>query len=496
MITGLVDNIQLSEELNSTGPSYFVFDVPVSIYRDVFADEARKKPDRALQPVLAVRVKEGEIIVPDESLTWCRNMIDQWVPVAEIRRKLNTVGRLFEYCNTVIGDGIVEPGAIDQAVFQYLIARAENPFDPAMRRFPHWQQIRYERIHIEFRDLLEFARFCANYTGRTSVIGNAFKSQSEIWTSVKRNSPPEDFLMHLEAQRDRWNILQGDDEVLAPPSALKRIAAQSTAGKNGNTTSLSIEEIDALIDLENNFIFKALWILLAYAGPRLSEALNAWICDIINAADGKKLFLTDFVGPVVIFADPKHSRFLGALHPVGSTQTRSEYLDTEYGLKPRPDQAGKSMRAGWKGMTVFNARYLITHGTWTCQKRAMQFAELIDQIRDFHAENGIARMHPYLFVNGKNAEYLGEPLKISNVKKAFDRACLRAGIQPHSPGASLHGFRHYYTWYAKHVLGLDESIIQLMLRQKSPMSQHTYGKRASDIHDAMSQFAEHRRLGA
>jgi hypothetical protein len=277
---------------------------------------------------------------------------------------------------------------------------------------------------------------------------------------------------------------------------LRRIAVQASAEKSGDTTSLSIEEIDALIDLEKNFMFKALWILLAYQGPRISEGLNMFACDVIDPDLAKELFLADFDGPVTIFADPRKSRFLGLSDPTRSIQTRSVYLDTTYGLQPRPDYGGKSMRAGWKGMSVFNAHYLITHGTWTCQKRAAQFADLLDEIRALHADVGTDRLHPYLFVNAVNAEHLGEPLKMSNVKKAFDRACARAGIEPHSLGASLHGFRHYYAWYAKHVLQLDEETIQRMLRQKSPLSQRTYGKRAADTQDAMNEFTKGRKLVA
>lgn len=484
-----MDDIALSDE-----PGFFVFDAPVSIYRGVYANKARGKPERKLQPVLAIRGRDGVVVVPDESLAWSRTLVEQLTPTADIRRKLNTVGRLFEYGATAVGDAIVEPGVIDQIVWQYLIGRAENPLDPSQRVFPHWQPIHYERIHLEFQDIVDFARFCADYSGAESVIGGAFKKQSKVWTTVKRSSPPEDFLMHLEAQRERWNILQGDDEVVAPPSILKRIAVQASAGK-GNTTTLSVEEMDALIDLETNFMFKALWILLAYVGPRVSEVLNMYVCDVIDPGFAKQLFMADFNGPVTIFADPWASKFLGSAYRSRSIRSRTDYLAT-FGLQPRPDYGGKSMRAGWKGMSVFNASFLITHGTWSSDKRAGEFADLMDEVRALHADIGTERLHPYLFVNAENAEYRGEPLKMSNVKKAFGRACRRAGIVPHSPGASLHGCRHYYAWYGKHELQVDEETLQRMLRQKNPLSQRTYGKRGSDIHDAMNRLKKNGKIAA
>lgn len=476
-------------ELSDDEPGFFVFDVPVSIHRQVYADKSPTRPVRQLQPVLAIRGSDGAVVVPDESLAWSRNLLEQMTPTADIRRKLNTVGRLFEFADAMAGEAISEAGVIDQIVSQYLIARAENPLDPTKRRFPHWQPIQYQRIHIEFRDLVDFAQFCADYTGVESVIGGAFKRQSAFWRTVKRNSPPEDFLMHLETQRERWNILQGDDEVVAPPSILRRIAVEASAGK-GSTTSLSVEEMDALIDHEPNFMFKALWILLAYIGPRISEALNMYVCDVVDPGFARRLFLADIIGPVTIFADPRKSKFLGSDDGRRSIRKRTDYL-AAYGLQPRPDYGGKSMRAGWKGMTVFNPEFLITHGTWNCEKRAAEFADLLDEIRALHADLGTGRLHPYLFVNAVNAEYLGEPLKMSNVKKAFARACLRAGIEPHSLGASLHGCRHFYAWYGKYVLQINEETLQRRLRQKSPLSQRVYGKRGSDIQDAMNRFKKH-----
>jgi integrase len=108
-----------------------------------------------------------------------------------------------------------------------------------------------------------------------------------------------------------------------------------------------------------------------------------------------------------------------------------------------------------------------------------------------HADIGAAKSsHPYLFVNAVNRNYLGEPLQISNVEKAFGRACVRAGIEPYSPGASLHGMRHYYKWYARNVLGLPEDIVQLMLRHKSIESQREYGKNPTDIFDAMNTVSK------
>ncbi|TIT95043.1 MAG: hypothetical protein E5W55_13345, partial [Mesorhizobium sp.] len=374
-------------EAEGDEPGYFVFDVPVTVYRDVFAGKARTRPDRVLHPVLAIRFASGEVVIPDETLGWVRNLIDKHVPTADIRRKLNTVGRLHEFAQLTVGERLELEGMIDNVVWAYLRARAENPRDPSLRQFTHWKPVRLGWVQTEFRDLVAFADFCRDFTGEASVMGSAFKSSSNVWAMAKRASAPDDFLKHLEADRERWHMVLGDDVAVAPPSALRRIAAHANVPKNGNNTTLSAEEVDAIIDRERNFMLKALWILLAYVGPRVSEPLNMWFCDFLVPTDARKFFRTDLVGPVAIFADPRHSKYVGHFDSKRAIQTRTEYLASNYGLKPRPDAEG-GRAAGWKGMMTFNADWMVSHGTWTCRKRAAEFAGLLNEIREFHADIG------------------------------------------------------------------------------------------------------------
>jgi hypothetical protein len=112
-------------EVGKEEPGYFVFDVPVSVYRDVHADRARTRPDRVLHPVLAIRFASGEVVIPDETLGWVRNLIDGYIPTADIRRKLNTVGRLHEFAQLMLGERELV-GIIDDMVWAYLRARAVN----------------------------------------------------------------------------------------------------------------------------------------------------------------------------------------------------------------------------------------------------------------------------------------------------------------------------------------------------------------------------------
>jgi len=472
---------------DGTTPGFLVFDVPYLCSPPVFPGLSARSPTRVLLPVLAVRFPGGAVAVPDEALSWGRHLADKGVSPFQIRRRLNSVGRLHEFAQTVAADRMSQPGAMDLLVWEYLRSRVENPVDPGARQFQHWQPVQYEVVRTEFRDLVDFGQYCASYTGPTSPMGSAFKAGSAVWVKVDRSLSADRLLAHLEAQRARWHALLGADTP-APPSGLKRLATTLGRKKSSSDTTLSIEEVDAIIDREKNLMFRALWIELAYAGPRLSEALNHWRCDVLDTSYSKQFFNATVKGPLLIFAHPIHSRYTGSFEE--TVKTRKQVLKDRYGLAPRPDAGGRNQRAGWKGMTIFNPDLQITHGTWTCNKRAAEFEELFAEILDLHGSLRTDAMHPYLYVNSKNAAFLGEPLKVGNVEEAFDRACVRAGVTPHGPGAHIHGLRHFYRWYATHALGLSEEIVQLMMRQKSVTSQRAYGKRSGDVHDAMERLNE------
>lgn len=476
-----------SDDEGEITPGFRVLDFPYYCRPRTHPDLKPRSPVRILLPVLSVRSADGTVLVPDEPFNWARHLAEDGRPASEIRRRLNSVGRLHEFIETIAPERILQPGAMDLLVWEYLRSRLETPVDPGARQFEHWQPVQYEVVRTEFRDLVDYGRYCTMYTGPTSVMGAAFKAGGEIWLKTNRALSQERLLAHLEAQRARWHALLGDDRPAAP-SKLKKLAATLGKKTSSSDTTLSIDAVDSLIDRERNPMLQALWIELAYAGPRVSETLNHWRCDVLNASHSKVLFNAPVDGPLLIFADPVMSTYTGGFSKGSAVKTRKQVLKERYGLVPRPDEAGRKQRAGWKGMAVFNPDLRITHGTWTCRKHAERFAELHAEILDLHGSLKSDAMHPFLFVNSRNAAYIGEPLKIGNVEESFERACVRVGIKPHSHGANLHGLRHYYRWYASRYLELSDEIVQLMMRQKSVSSQRVYGKRAQDAHDAMANL--------
>ncbi|MBP0438053.1 hypothetical protein [Tianweitania sediminis] len=466
-----------------------VIDFPYLLEPLAFDGRTSRKTKLISLPVLAVRVDKGEVVVPDEALNWSRHLARNDVPHKEIRRRLNSVGRLFEFVENVLGELKAVPGAMDLSVWEYLMARISTPHDLKERLFDHWQPVGYTTVLTEFRDLVDFARYCGAYTGSGSMMASAFRSSSDIWLKVDRKLVGDDLLSHLNAQRQRWHDLLGEDRPM-PPRSLKK-AARKGVKKSDNSTTMSIDQVESLIDGEKNPVFKATWMELAYLGPRISELLNQWRCDVLDASYAPRLFEAPVAGPLVIFADPRKSTYTGSMDlRRNSFRTREQVLAGDYGLLPRPDELD-AVRAGHKGMSVFNAELQITHGTWTCLEKAAEYELLVQEILHYHRIFKTDHAHPYLFINVRNAEYRGEPSKIGNMEKAFDRACVRVGIRPHEEaGAHLHGLRHFYRWYAKEVLKASPEIMKLMLRQESIDSQFAYGKHAEDGNNAMLKLRD------
>jgi integrase len=469
-------------------PGVLVFEVPVLLPGPTFAGRSRGESRMVLCPILALRPSlSEEVHVPSETLAWANHLLRKKEPVKSIRRRLNSVGRLWEFAEIALSGAPIDAESIDQVIYEYLSTRAENPIDPGRRFFKHWQPIRLEAVQREFKDLQDFASFCRDHKLLGSVIGRAFGSVA-IWPRKYRAARPEEFFAHLRIERARWNEILGEDQIISLPKDIRNVSSNIAGRKDPTTTALSQEQVDEIIDQETNISFRALWILLAYMGPRISEALNLWACDVLDGESSRRLFATTLPGPLVVFAHPEQSTYTGALSPHRKLINRTEYLRSHYGLKPRTLDEGKA-RVGWKGMMIFNPDLKISPGTWSCLKRASEFEMLAQEIRLFHVQMETGKRHPYFFINVKNREFYGGPLQLSNVEKAFERACRRTGVEPYTPGASLHGLRHYYTWYIENILKIsDEKQIQLVLRQTNVRSQDVYGKRAADLWSAMDRF--------
>lgn len=82
--------------------------------------------------------------------------------------------------------------------------------------------------------------------------------------------------------------------------------------------------------------------------------------------------------------------------------------------------------------------------------------------------------HPYYFVNEKDGSHFGKPATISNMRKAFNRAAQRIGLQLSDEGVNRHGGRHFYGYFCASRLRLSLEVTQTMMHHESIESTKIY----------------------
>jgi hypothetical protein len=245
---------------------------------------------------------------------------------------------------------------------------------------------------------------------------------------------------------------------------------------------MSTQQAWDVIDAEGNPVFKMAWLLGFWGGPRISEQLNMWRCDVLPGDLRQLLFNRDMFRetPLIVLANPWESTYCGILGD--QTTTRRVHLARCFNAHPRPDlrliHGGerRALWAGWKGMLETNEARHISQVVWADQEAAREYLAMYEIILDRQFDLGVERSHPYLLVNldRRHPDEAGTPLKLSNIAKAWERAVTRVGLKPYRFGASIHGMRHFYKSYIEE-LGLKKKVIQLMMHHRSIDSQDVYG---------------------
>jgi len=466
----------------SSDPGYVVFSMPI-------AGQGRMAQAHGqTTPVLAVRTSAGEVLVPHSTLSWARHLTQQNRSPESVLQDLHTIGRFAEYVDRVHGSDELDPDTLTLAIYAYVAYRAGNrlPGDPDCEALPNWPPVSESKAWNEYRALARFF----SYSGASDIkvdIAHGVMPTKRFYDAAAayKVAGSRDFFVHLAPQRERWRRMMVDSDLVDLREQLTIRPRNPTP--TALTTTMSREEVEAIIRAERSPMFKALWILLAFGGCRISEALNLWQIDVMPGSWSRHFGDLDASGqPFVLLADPAEGRFVG---DIGNARTtRQDYLKDKYGRAPRSKLPSKHPeRAGWKSMLVLSSEWNASWIYWIDGPTADAFSQLAVEIRAFHRRYKTSERHPYFFANMTRADSLGGLLKYRSAAKAFERACLRAGLDPHRFHRNIHGFRHFYKWYAERELKLSPEIRQIMLHHRSIDSQVDYGRKAADVAEALAK---------
>lgn len=204
-------------------------------------------------------------------------------------------------------------------------------------------------------------------------------------------------------------------------------------------------------------------ILMNKTGVRVSEALGAWVVDVINDPAALGSAHVKLRHPSMAKVKIEHN---------GVTYTRrSDYLKGAFGLPDRTKlPKSDPQHLGWKG--GFDVLELYWAEPWWGRVFWRMYVEYLRRTAMKRAGR-----HPYLFIDSESFK----PLSYDSFSKSYTRAVYRAGLVPAGTSVSLkdsgltpHGNRHAYGERLKVKYGCTEKVVQNAMHHASPESQLVY----------------------
>lgn len=448
-------------------------EIPISVVMDIPAWVTHLGEQMVVPLPILIVMHDGEATVPSDTYEFAvdRAAVEKF---DALHRMVATIGRLHdEWRASHIPLDSAEDA--DTVIWNYIYGRLTPPVPVA-----------YETARTDFRDICGFVKFCRRNPRIKSHFGKALAKGSKLFEDQMPVRKTRGFLQHLDLHRRRWFELQEFEPDM--PRDLKKLAAPMLSSVAKIISFPTEQQMDDLIDAERNPMFRAAWCVLAAQGPRFSDLLHMWRCDILPPSLAARFVPRPDGHPFLIYAHPEQSIYTGESFDRRGVVNRKTVLAIKYhGSVSRIHSTQPNERLGWKSMLLFDARKL-SWGFWMVERYAREFERLLPTIWAFHDEHGTDRWHPYFFVNFRNAQHVAEPMTKQNLQRAYGAACRRVGLEPiMENGGHPHGSRHFCAWYAEAINGLDAAERQLVLRQRSQDSQEEYGRRLADLHTKMTE---------
>jgi integrase len=439
-------------------------------------------------PALFVENGLGQIALHEGATSWARSELMQR-DGRGIATNLRVLGRLHDFQQVAWQGQPITAEDRRAFIWCYLDARYHGTDGRPELSALQWKPVGYANVRGESRTIIGYHEFL-NSSGAWDRDGF---SSSEYLTDLTKRLRSESterrrsFLDHLATSRARWNQLFGDGYSMPDLKVREQPRSSTTFSL---TRTIDLEEAILVIKHEKNPFYRAMWTLAAFGGPRISEMLHMWQCDVLPPSTGRHALGRDQDTLFVVIAEPAQSRYIGDFTRSGST--RHQHLAERYGLQPRHHLRGYR-RVGWKHPLMTNTDLLFAEVFWCNDEMAADFAESMAKIRHFHSRNQTSRRHPYLFVNMPRGRGFSEPISYNKAREAFARACRRVGLEPAVNGRRIHGLRHVYKAQLDR-LRVDRRHIQIAMRHKSVESQDDYGRTARELRAVLAEHLHWERV--
>jgi len=428
-----------------------------------------------LLPAVVIVDEDGKVSFHRELLASTRKFRSAGWSDSHLARYVRTIRQLACYY-IARGNPTLTEESLKRLIWDFLAARlygtcAANAHDPLAL---YWSPVQWQTVKYECRAIADFSDYCASAFGYFPLVD-----------TVKVSHKIEG-LNYSELRRLKTIVeksLLGHLRLLGyKPVALPLPGRKQASGSGFGRSTMTAQNAWDVIDAEKSLVYRMVWLLGFWGGPRISEQLNMWRVDVLPGELRSVLFDRDHFKqlPLVVLANPWEATYCGSLG--SSSTTRRSFLSKEFGLVPRPDMRSanggrdKGLWAGWKGMLETNEARRLSQVYWASNEAAQEYMQLAGLLLEKQRELGVYQLHPYLLVNldRRRPEALGLPLKLSHIAKAWERAVRRVGLQAYRFGASPHGMRHFFKAYLES-LSVGRKVRQIALRHRSDSSQDAYG---------------------
>lgn len=288
--------------------------------------------------------------------------------------------------------------------------------------------------------------------------------------NIRRNLPNEDKILteHLATAYEYsghlknsllFNIKRNASNNNGNSNVNKRGYRRSRVGAR-SVKYFPSEYLPLLIDETKNIRDKIAFLILGYGGRRQCEILHLLVNDFIPHNGRLEIKLAHPITSPMSWINKLNKKCSG---------TRSDFLKSMYGIKPRVNMGKSPNKVGWKGIK-FDDVAKETSLIWFVSEEVEKYL-LYLHTKYMQETRGNYHHHPYYFVNSS-----GEPLTLKSLRKQMDLACKRLekkyGIN--LDGLRGHSLRHHYGFYCADILGMDILMIRKYMGHKQLSSTTIY----------------------
>jgi hypothetical protein len=457
--------------------TFSVFEVATDIGGRVLPVVIFDRPDEEPQPMM-------------ELTAFKYQMLRHGAPLPRLRSIANTMGLLHDFLLLHESQRVLTAESLPSFVLRFFVARCAGTVgadgtDPSGL---FWGGAKYDTYKVDRQNIRMYSQYCVKNFGyiplTTSAISTDYFANQKIDASMRahlRKSKAE-FFAHLQHYRE-------ERRPIGP--SLSRRPAPSRTGVSDNRSFIPDDELRNIILKTKSVVQRMVFVAGAFGGPRISEQLNMWREDVLPGSYRPILFPDDRASdvPLIVLAHPYAAQYLGRMSIDGAS--RAQHLMEFYARCPRPGLED-SGRAGWKGMLMDNEQLQLSQVFWISEYWADYYYQLSLELKEEilpRVPRSVLASHPYLLINDDpKGEFFGLPLKLSNLAKAWERACRRIGQEPYRGAFHLHGLRATYVRCLRRCPGIDAEHRQRFLHHINIDSQSAYGNDPAILHDRLRLF--------